>query len=285
MERIMRHIALFALAALVSAPTFAGNLAEVAIIDRDTGRKLTTHYHRGEYWVAGRPGAHYAIQIRSREGQRVMAVTSVDGVNVVTGETAAIDQVGYVFNPREVYDITGWRKSDAEVAAFTFTSIPKSYAARTGRPENVGVIGVALFRERAKPRAQYDAPRILMEAAPPAGGSSYAPPPAPPVYGPPAPPAPPAPAAPRAESKAERSADAARAAEPSLGTGHGRRESSVVYQTQFERESPQPNEVIRIRYDSHANLVAMGVIQSPPPRPRQIDPFPNSPRYGYVPDP
>jgi hypothetical protein len=278
MERIMRHLALLALAAVVSAPAFAvGSLAEVSIIDRDTGQKLPTHYHRGEYWVAGRPGAHYAIQIQNRHDQRLMAVTSVDGVNVVTGETAAIDQVGYVFNRWSVYDIAGWRKSDAEIAAFTFTSIPKSYAARTGRPENVGVIGVALFRERARPRLQLDVPRIQNEAppaAPPASGSAYPPPPAPP-----------APPAARAESKAERSADSARAAEPSLGTGHGRRETSVVFQTQFERESPQPNEVIRIRYDSHDNQVAMGVIKLQPPRPRQLDPFPSPPRYGYVPDP
>ena len=36
-----------------------------------------------------------------------------------------------------------------EVAAFTFTDSPNSYAERTGRPANVGVIGVAVFRERA----------------------------------------------------------------------------------------------------------------------------------------
>ncbi len=51
------------------------------------------------------------------------------------------DQTGYVFYARQAYDIAGWRKSDSEIAAFTFTSIPKSYAARTGRPQNVGVIG------------------------------------------------------------------------------------------------------------------------------------------------
>jgi hypothetical protein len=279
MERIMRHLALLALAAVISAPAFAvGSLAEVSIIDRDTGQKLPTHYFRGEYWVAGRPGAHYAIQIHSRHDQRIMAVTSVDGVNVLTGETAAVDQSGYVFTRWSSYDIAGWRKSDAEIAAFTFTSIPKSYAARTGRPENVGVIGVALFRERAQPRVYLDAPRVQNEA-PPASAS-------------PAPPAPPAPAvgaappASRAESKAERSADTSSIAQPSLGTGHGRRETSVVYQTQFERESPRPNEVIRIRYDSRDNLIAMGVIKpQPQPRPRQVDPFPESPRMGYVPDP
>src|SRR5208282_5525302 len=98
-----------------------------------------------------RPGAKYAIEVHNRLGERLLAVTSVDGVNVLSGATAAFDQAGYVFAPGERYEITGWRKSDAEVAAFTFTESPNSYAERTGRPANVGVIGVALFRERRPP--------------------------------------------------------------------------------------------------------------------------------------
>ena len=64
----------------------------------------------------------------------LLAVVSVDGVNVVTGETAAPAQGGYVIDSWRNLDITGWRKSDAEVAAFHFTASQASYAARTGRP-------------------------------------------------------------------------------------------------------------------------------------------------------
>jgi hypothetical protein len=42
--------------------------------------------------------------------------------------------------------------------------------------------------------------------------------------------------------------------------------------------------VIRLRYDSHANLVAMGVIRETRPA-RGPEPFPGEPRLGYVPDP
>src|SRR5512139_3153202 len=127
---VMKRLCLVALAGLVAAPAFAaGRLADVTVIDRDTGATLTTHRYRGEYWVAGRPGARYAISIRSRTGERLMAVTSVDGVNVLTGESAGFDQRGYVFDPWVGYEIAGWRKSNAEVAAFTFTSVPQSYAA------------------------------------------------------------------------------------------------------------------------------------------------------------
>ena len=81
----------------------------------------------------------------------MLAVVSVDGVNVVSGKTASIDQGGYVLNPYQTVDITGWRKSYSSVAALVFSSPYDSYAARTGRPGNVGVIGVAVFRELRRP--------------------------------------------------------------------------------------------------------------------------------------
>jgi hypothetical protein len=228
-----------------------GGLAQIAVVDRETGVALSPHYYRGEYWVAGRPGAKYSIEIHNRRGERLLAVTSVDGVNVLSGETAAWDQAGYVFEPGERYQVTGWRKSDAEVAAFTFTESPNSYAERTGRPANVGVIGIALYRER-QPQA-WSTNRSDASVAPPA-------------------PAPLA-AAPRAE------------AAPKLGTGHGEREYSYVNRTEFARLQPQPNEIIRIRYDSLDNLLAMGVIRRERPLPPAANPFPATPTPGYAPDP
>lgn len=278
----MRTLLLAALLGTASVPALAvGRLADVSITDRDTGQALTAHYHKGEYWVAGRPGAHYEIRINSRDGRRLLAVTSVDGVNILTGETAGVLQRGYVFQPWQGYSVAGWRKSDSEIAAFTFTSIPKSYASRTGRPQNVGVIGVALFPEKPRhymplpppPAVKLELPAPISDEAEleevPVTGAR--------VQGG---------AADSSGSVAERRerAPAAQALAPSLGTGHGRREHSVVVQVPFERESTTPAEVIRIRYDSHDNLVAMGVLPRTPPRPRPLDPFPDS-RLGYVPDP
>jgi hypothetical protein len=235
-----------------------GRLAGIAVIDRETGAVLSPHYYRGEYWIAGRPGAKYSIEIQNRLGERLLAVTSVDGVNVISGETAAWDQSGYVFEPGQRYEVNGWRKSDAEVAAFTFTESPRSYAERTGRPENVGVIGVALFRERrpaVSPRLSEERPTHRSDAPPaPEAAAPFA-------------------AAPRAE------------AAPKLGTGHGEREYSYVDHTDFVRLQPQPNEVIRIRYDSLDNLLAMGVIRRERLEPPGVNPFPATPTVGYVPDP
>jgi len=126
----MNRPRLFFLASLLvltggcKADAVRGNLADMSIIDRDTGAVLTPYRYHGDYWVAGRPGSRYAVEVRNHLGERLLVVMSVDGINVVSGATAAWDQAGYVFSARDEYQVTG-------------------------RPANVGVIGVALFRERA----------------------------------------------------------------------------------------------------------------------------------------
>jgi hypothetical protein len=266
---------------LTDGETSVGGIAQVSIVDRRSGAEIVPHFYRGEYWVAGTPGATYSISIRNRLGERLLAVASVDGVNVISGATAAWDQTGYVFSPKQHYEITGWRKSDLEVAAFTFTASPNSYAERTGRPANVGVIGVALFRER-QPEPLYEDQRV----GPPAAAA--APAPAEPAAAAQAQ-APAAPASDLASNAGQARIEApsrdTRARAPKLGTGHGEREYSHVDHTDFERLQPEPNEMIRIRYDSYDNLVAMGVIKPPRPALPPIDPFPGSPVPGYVPDP
>jgi hypothetical protein len=251
-----------------------GGIAQVVIVDRSTGGELVPHFYSGEYWVSGTPGAAYSISIRNRLGERLLAVTSVDGVNVVSGATAAWDQTGYVFGPNQRYEITGWRKSDSEVAAFTFTESPNSYAERTGRPANVGVIGVALFREQQPEPVSTSPEEPVRDAGSAASQKS--------------------PAAERAASAAPSSAPQPlmrseapplQPRAPKLGTGHGERQSSYVSHTDFLRLQAEPNEIVRIRYDSFDNLVAMGVIRRPRPATPATNPFPGSPAQQYVPDP
>lgn len=260
----------------------AGRLADVQIIDRDTGSVLPMYRSRGEFWIAGRPGARYSIMIQNHRGERLLAVTAVDGVNVISGETGAWSQSGYVFSPGESYEITGWRKSNSEIAAFNFTAAANSYAERTGRPANVGVIGVALFLERPVREPSYKSferrseqpgyAQNRIEGGFDGAGRAAAPSAAAPATAPQL-----------AEIKpSEAPSYAAPAAK--LGTGHGVREASYVQDTSFDRLSSTPNELIKIRYDSYENLVAMGVVpsrrwQSGP------NPFPDSPLPGYVPDP
>jgi hypothetical protein len=253
-----------------------GSLANVQILDRDSGTVLPTYRYHGEYWVAGRPGARYAILIQNHRGERLLAVTAVDGINVITGETGAWGQGGYVFDAGESYEIAGWRKSNAEIAAFNFTAAGQSYAERTGRPVNIGVIGVALFLERPVPKIESYAPSFgeaskdsaaraaqggLSKSEPASPSASFSAPEA------------------RADIQAPSNAPAQK-----LGTGHGAREASYVQTTRFDRLSSTPNEIIKIRYDSFENLVAMGVVRSRPAPLPGPNPFPDSWRK-FVPDP
>ena len=243
-----------------SLPMRPIHVAEVQIIDRTSGERLPIYGHAGERWVAGTPGHRYAIEVQNRTGARVLAVVAVDGVNVVSGETAGWGQRGYVFSAGERYAVDGWRKNDQQVAGFEFAALPDSYAARTGRPDNVGVIGIALFRELVPP------------PPPPAALSEQAPAPVP------------FSAAPRAAAKAGDAVAAPQAAERGpLGTAHGGIESSVVTLTSFERAQATPNEIITIRYDRRENLIAQGILP-PPIASATPSPFPLS-SGGYVPDP
>ena len=146
------------LAAAFAAPALAywappaSPLAAVDVYDRTTGSALTMYERDGRRYVVGAPGNEYAVRIRNCTGQRILAVTSVDGINVITGDTASPDQSGYVIEPWGSVEIAGWRKSMSHTAAFYFTNLGDSYAARTGRPFDVGVIGVAVFAERVEPR-------------------------------------------------------------------------------------------------------------------------------------
>ena len=271
----MKRLLLTAALTLLSFDALAvGRIAEVTVIDRDSGRTLPTYYHRGEYWVPGTPGARYGIEVHNRTTERLLAVIAVDGVNVVSGETAGWGQTGYVFSAYQSYDVTGWRKSNAEVAAFEFAAAPDSYAARTGRAANIGVIGIAVFRERIEtpPAVVYEPHHYRSDAAAAEdsnrslGGM-------------------PLPAAKAAGQLRERDELARAAPAPSLGTAHGQREGSVVEHTEFTRRQPTPDEVIRIRYDSQENLIAQGVIRRPSHPAFSPNPFPDSGSEGYVPDP
>ena len=275
----MRFIpSLLALLAVMAAPAAyaVGSLVDVRVIDRESGRPLPVYRHAGRHYVAGQPGVRYAVAVRNARGERILAVMSVDGVNVLGGETASWDQAGYVFAPWQRYEVTGWRKSLQEVAAFEFTSLGEAYATRTGRPGHVGVIGVAVFRERVEPVAAVPLPASPFESEARAQQRSEA-----------AAAAPAAKSAPLADeaTSTRRERSAAGLAEK-LGTGHGERERSQVSHTSFERAQAQPDEVITLYYDSRENLLAQGVIPQPRSRPGPPpQPFPDSPTVGFVPDP
>ena len=259
--RLVQMVGATLLAVISSQACATGSLVDVGVYDRSEGRRLPVYWHEGRAWVVGRPGNEYQIAVKNRRSEEVLAVMSVDGINVVTGETASPQQSGYVLGPGHALDIKGWRKNLERTAAFYFTELPDSYAARTGRPDNVGVIGVALFqRRRPEPRPQDIAPlsrRAMPQASDQAGAASGAP----------------------LESHSE-GPSYREDRDAKLGTGHGRSEASRARYVAFERASSAPAETVTIYYDSYRNLVARGVIRGPRPFEPGPRPFP-----GFVPDP
>lgn len=264
-NRLPRRVVLaMALSAGITTATSAqarADLVDLSVVDRETGQPIQVWRHNGRLFVAGRPGARYSLRVANNSGGRVLVVMSVDGVNVLTGQTAGYDQRGYVFDAYQQYDISGWRKSDTQVAAFSFAAADRSYAARTGRPADVGVIGIAVFRERSVRPPALAAPMAESRARPGAADSSSE-------------------VEELVVTQGRRAAAPPR--EPRLGTAHGAREWSAATQVTFERASARPDQVARIEYDTYRNLVAAGVIRPPHEPGRRPRPFPAS---GYVPDP
>jgi hypothetical protein len=254
-------------------PVSRMGLVQLEVFDRTSGTQLAPYAKDGRRYIVGTPGHEYALRIRNTTGARVLAVTSVDGVNVMSGDTAAPTQTGYVLEPWGSVEIIGWRKSVERTAAFYFTEHQNSYAARTGRPNDVGVIGVAAFREKVPAVSRRDNFIARGQAAREAESG-------------------PAARAPMPAEAAGASADELGRQEPStvpprpsakLGTGHGRDEASRVTMVQFERATATPAQVVTIQYDRRENLVAIGVLPSPSYTQREPRPFPGAVRF--VPDP
>jgi hypothetical protein len=300
----------------VGDPGAAGPLASRAggyelqvLVD---GVPAPTFFQGAETYVMGEMGARYTLRIVNHTGRRIEAVASVDGRDVVDGRAADVrTKRGYLVPAWGQVDIDGWRLSRAQVAAFRFSTVSGSYAARTGSAREVGVIGAAIFPERYVPRPRprplelpYTDPRasapeteryhghglsedrLESDGASPADKKSEA-------WNEPAaaPAAPWGAGAPAARSSAEASR------RPGLGTEFGEAVGSSVREVAFVRESAgTPAVILGARYNDREGLVALGIEVDPAPceawacdRDRDLrqtaNPFPGVERHYTAPPP
>jgi hypothetical protein len=257
--------------------------------DRVAGYEMTVlidgvpapaYQYAGGTYVLGQLGARYTLRISNHTGRRVEAVASVDGRDAIDGRPADFrSKRGYLIPAWGSVDIDGWRISHAEAAAFRFSSVPDSYAARTGNAREVGVIGVAVFPERYVPppppvyyppyrrpydydyerRSYDDSPSGLEDSAPPphapaphasaegkdkgSGGVGRS-----------------ANAAPSAAEADEAPAVPAKRSRPGLGTEYGEAVNSPIYEVEFVRaNATRPSVVLGAHYNDHDGLLAMGI--------------------------
>lgn len=254
----------------------------VDLVD-EAGRELPTFRHRGQTWVLGMLGERYSVRVRNGSGRRVEVVISIDGRDAISGTPAGWEARGYLVEPWGELQVDGFRTSLAEVAAFRFSRVPESYAARMGDARAVGVVGVAVFAERARPpRPPAPIPYGRREA-PEHGARAEAPRSS----------AAPGAASPQAEGRAPGAARekalADRDDRPGLGTEFGEAVESHAYQVEFERASRRPDAVIAVRYDDRAGLLAQGIdvrgdrSRDDAWRRAHADPFPRSPGFAEPP--
>lgn len=106
--------------------------------------------YKGFTFIEARKGTQYTLKLKNNTWQRVCAIISVDGLDVITGKNAESTDTGYLINGQSSIEIKGYRVSDENVAAFVFTDGKKSYATANNKALNNGVIGVRFISEKVK---------------------------------------------------------------------------------------------------------------------------------------
>ena len=122
-------------------------MSEVTILVN--GNAVAKHHKDGKVYIEAKEGSEYEISIKNHGSSRILAVASVDGLNVLTGEPASTEDSGYVISGYSACRIKGFRYNDERVGAFKFVKKSDSYAEskRDGSVVNCGVIGVVIYDE------------------------------------------------------------------------------------------------------------------------------------------
>jgi hypothetical protein len=126
---------------------------EISVSILVNGNVCKQYHHEGKTFIEAKPGSEYEIHLQNNLFRRVMFVTSVDGLDVMTGESADPNAGGYIVESNRNVKIKGFRVSNSTVGAFKFTSREQSYAATSaeGDINNTGVIGVIAYYEKINP--------------------------------------------------------------------------------------------------------------------------------------
>lgn len=139
------------------------------------GRPVAEYAKDNRSFIEAREGTEYSLRFKNNTSKRVMAVFSVDGIDVLKGKVAAEADAGYIIDAHSSLDVKGYRIDETSVAAFKFGSKGVSYAVTVGgtkknkngkdvqikTDKNSGVIGVRVFEEETPP-----APQIIKEYIP-----------------------------------------------------------------------------------------------------------------------
>lgn len=139
------------------------------------GNRCKQYLHKNRIFIEAKENSEYAIEIKNNSWEKILAVVSVDGLNVVDGEPADDNGTGYILDKYSAQKLYGFQYSKEKVAAFKFGAfgavkidpatgkpeidpstgkeIPLGYAASKGNgaEKNAGAIGVRIWDEIPQP--------------------------------------------------------------------------------------------------------------------------------------
>ena len=183
-------------------------------------------------YLEAKKGENYGIVVRNNSPERLGVVIAVDGRNIITGSRSDLrnNETMYLVNAYEHARYDGWRTTDNEVHRFYFTEPADSYSVRTFADSSaMGVIAVAVYREKDRPEPLFDMSRKEASPAAPSMGSA-------------------------AQNRGK-----ARSSE-SAGTGFGDSRYSPVVRVEFEPENV-PVQKTLVKYEWHETLCKKGILQ------------------------
>jgi len=129
------------------------------------GKPVREFFHQGKFYIEARENSEYSIKLKNHSHKRIMAVFSVDGIDVLKGGQAKEAESGYIIEPYSHVNINGYRIDDNNVATFKFDDGKTSYSTQVeykfepkkleqvkqgvlAPSKNNGIIGVRIWEEK-----------------------------------------------------------------------------------------------------------------------------------------
>lgn len=194
------------------------------------------YYYQGQVWIEGRDGSDYTLRFFNRTAHRVLAIFSVDGLDVLNGQPAGHLSEGYLVAANSSIDVPGWRVDANTAAEFVFGKVGKSYVSKMGYTvNNAGVIGAMVFQEAISSQIVSTVSRSLSTISMPMQFGS--------IMG------------------INQIQTSSSAASNSMGTGFGQAAPWQTASAQFVRANQtQPDALMALYYDSAKGLQRRGIV-------------------------
>lgn len=112
------------------------------------GQSVREYCKNNKIYIEGKNSSNYSIKIKNNGFKKILAIPTVDGLSILNGKEASHNSPGYIIEGYNSITIDGWRTSNDNIAKFYFTNPEDSYRRKIDKKNNLGIIGVVIFREK-----------------------------------------------------------------------------------------------------------------------------------------